>query len=538
MEFFDATSAEHRPYTEVADRAIRVAGGLVEAGVPQGSIVPLLCTTGPDLISAFYGIQAAGCVVSVVAPPTAVSGNTHRDHIRAVVSALDADVLVVDSAHTEYVSKVMTEAGRVARLLPLEQLAAAPAARRTPDERALVQFTSGSSGSPRGVVISHAALAANTAAIRAWEKAGPDDAWCSWLPMHHDMGLIGCLVVPVSGNNGLAVCTPETFIRDPRPYLRHFDASSVTRPATITATPAFGLQRIVDKIGPGDLAGADFSHVRAVIVGAERIDPALVRRFTELLAQHGLAPRTLTPAYGLAESTLAVTGVPLAATPTSVRVRRADLRLGAEITPVAEHEHEADLIEVISCGQALEGLEVRVTDEDGRPMAEGHVGELVVSGTSLADGYLGAPFNVGTTLTGGALSTKDAAFEIAGEFFVLGRSGDSVKVNARSLFAEDVELLLARAGLPTSRVCAVLGERNSQACAYVVLEDLDAWAAELAAEVLAKACPGTHHQVLQLPRGSIPRTTSGKSRRRQLWDQLSESHPPTRPVTSTADHPA
>ena len=487
------------------------------------------------MITAFYGVQAAGCVVSVIAPPTAISGDDHRDHIRAVVTALAADVLVIDAQHLDYASTVLCEAERRVRLLPLEQLAEACPARRAPDQRALVQFTSGSSRKPRGVVISNAALAANTAAIRTWEQAGPDDVWCSWLPMHHGMGLIGCLVVPVSGNNDLSVCTPETFIRDPRPYLRRLDGRQVAHPATITAMPAFGLQNIVDKTPPEDLQGANFSQIRAVIVGGEHIDPKVLRRFTELLAPHGLDRRALTPAYGLTESTLAVTGVPIDQAPTSVLVKRSDLRVGATISPVTQqaHEGDTDLVEMISCGRPLQGISVCVTDDDGQPVPEGNVGELVVRGTSLSDGYLGA---TNATFDGDALHTHDAAFEIDGELFVLGRYCDSVNVLAQPVFAEEVELLLTRADLPADRVCAVLGEHDAQPYAYAVLEDLDDHAAKRAAEVLARACPGTRSKVVRLPRGAIPRTTSGKSKRHLLWHHLIEGDPLVASAARTGRH--
>lgn len=519
VEVFDAVSAEFRSYSDLADQTLRTSGGLVAAGVPRGAMVPLLCAPGPDLVGAFYGIQAAGCVVSMLAPPTPMSGTAIRWHIQAVVEALDAEVVVVDDAHRDYLAEVVAETGREVRLLVVERLAEADPARRDPDERALVQFTSGSSGRPRGVQISHDALAANTAAIRAWEGAGPEDSWCSWLPMHHDMGLIGCLVVPVSGNNSLSVCAPETFIRHPLSYLRRFDGQG----ATITATPAFGLQRVVDKVDHADLAGMDFSHTRAVIVGAERIDPSVVARFTRLLAPHGLDPRSITPAYGLAESTLAVTGVPIDKSPKAVRVRRTDLVVGAQISTDTEGVPAAELVDVISCGSPLPGLDVQVVDVDGHQLPAGHVGELLVTGTSLADGYLTTTSSAGTTFCGHHLRTRDVAFEVEGELYVLGRLGDSVKVNATSLFAEDVEMLLGRAGLNPSRVCVVLGELDSQAHAYAVLEDLDAGAEAIAAEVLATACPGTRRHVAPVPRGSIPRTTSGKSRRHQLWHELTTS---------------
>ncbi|MCX4807358.1 AMP-binding protein [Streptomyces sp. NPDC058682] len=523
VEMFDETSHTYRPYTELADAASRTSGGLIAAGVPHGAVVPLLCSTGPDLVAAFYGVQAAGCVVSVLAPPTRMSGEAARAHVRAVVTAVAADTVVVDAAHHDYAVDVLAEAGADTRVLLLEELVAGEPGRRDPAEQALIQFTSGSSGRPRGVRISHAALDANTTAIRAWERAGRDDSWCSWLPMHHDMGLIGCLVVPVSGNNRLAVCRPETFLRHPLSYVTRFDAHRVERPATITATPAFGLQRIVDRVGHADLEGADLSGVRAVIVGAERIDPALVTRFTDLMRPHGLSSHALTPAYGLAESTLAVTGVPVEDVPRAVRVHRDDLRVGAAVS-LAAGAADRETVQVMSCGRALDGLTVHVVGEDGKPLPDGHVGELAVSGSSLADGYLADGSAEGTAFEDGRLLTRDVAFELAGEFYVLGRLGDSVKVHARSLFAEDVELMLGRAGLNLSRVCVVLGEADGRAHAVAVLEGLDARAAEVAEDVLAAACPGTRRHVARVPRGAIPRTSSGKSRRRQLWQRLSQEH--------------
>lgn len=518
VEVFDAASAARTPYPDLAARALSIAGGLVAGGVPAGAAVPLLCRTGPDLIAGFYAIQAAGCAVSVLAPPTRMSGDAHRERTRQVLDALGADVIVVDDEHEAYARQLAGEPGfasrRTVRLLPIGDLAACDPARRAPSEAALVQFTSGSSGRPRGVRISHAALAANVAAIRDWERATERDAWCSWLPMHHDMGLIGCMVVPVSGgNNDLAVCTPETFLRHPLAYLRRFDRGG----ATVTATPAFGLKRIVDRVRPEQLDGLDFAGWRAVIVGAERIDPAVVRSFTELLAGHGLAPEALTPAYGLAESTLAVTGVPIHERARAVRIRRHELAVGSPVRTDVDGVEPGGVADVISCGRPLAGMDVRLVGQDDEPVPEGHLGELVVTGTSLADGYLGGGAAGGTAFREGGLHTRDVAFERGGELYVLGRLGDGVKVNARFLFAEDVEMMLGRAGLDLNRTCVVLGEIVSRAHAYAVLEDLDAECARIAERVLSTACPGIERHVARVPRGAIPRTTSGKTRRRELW---------------------
>lgn len=534
VELFDAESAERTPYPEIAARALGMAGGLAAAGVRPRTVVPLLCDTGPELIAGFYGVQAAGCAVSVLAPPTRLSGGAHRERVRDVLDALGSEVLVVDAGHERYAREVVGEPGfaahRPVRLLRTDELAAAGPARRDPAELALVQFTSGSSGRPRGVRVSHDALAANTAAIRAWERATDDDAWCSWLPMHHDMGLIGCMVVPVSGgNNDLAVCTPETFVRHPLAYLRRFDRGG----ASITATPAFGLRRIVDRVRPGQLDGMDFSGWRAVIVGAERTDPALVRSFTGLLAGHGLAPGSLTPAYGLAESTLAVTGVAIGGQPSSVRIRRRELAVGAPVR-IAAGPDDAGTIDVISCGRPLTGLDVRLVDDTGRPVPPGHLGEIEITGTSLADGYLDDASGAGTTFEDGRLRTRDVAFEHGGEVYVIGRLGDCIKVNARYLFAEDVELLLGRAGLDPNRTCVALGQDDARARAYAVLEELDAECAEIADRVLSTTCPGVEREVVRVPRGTIPRTTSGKSRRRELWFTL-RNRPDQRRERENAD---
>ncbi|SFE62166.1 Acyl-CoA synthetase (AMP-forming)/AMP-acid ligase II [Actinopolyspora alba] len=535
VEFFDAESAGRTSYTDIAARALGTAGGLVECGVAAGSVVPLLCRTGPDLIAGFYGVQAAGCAVSVLAPPTRMSGDENRERVRRVLDALEADVLVVDAHHEHYARQVVTDpdfaARRTVRLLVLEELAMADPVRRDAAELAIVQFTSGSSGRPRAVLISHDALAANVAAIRAWEGATERDAWCSWLPMHHDMGLIGCMVVPVSGGtNGLSVCTPESFLRHPLAYLRRFDRGG----ATITATPTFGLRRVVERVRPDDLDGLDLSHWRAVIVGAERIDPTLARSFTELLADHGLDARALTPAYGLAESTLAVTGVSVRENPASVRVRRGELAVGAPVRTDVSDLDEDGIVDVISCGRPLAGTDVLLVDANGEPVPEGHLGELVVTGDSLADGYLDdAPEGAraaDTAFRNGRLHTRDVAFERDGEVYVLGRLGDGIKVNARFLLAEDVEMALGRAGLDLNRVCVVLGEVASRAHAYAVLEELDADCAAIADRVLGSTCPGATRHVERVPRGTIPRTTSGKYRRRELWLTLSHSSRVERPT--------
>ncbi|WP_433213815.1 AMP-binding protein [Microtetraspora malaysiensis] len=362
-----------------------------------------------------------------------------------------------------------------------------------------------------------AALAANVAAISTWLEMDEGDATASWLPVHHDMGLIGCLFTPVSRQRDLWLLEPAEFIRDPASYLACFGEHG----ATMTAMPPFGLEYIVRRLSALPLTGMDFSRWRALIVGAERIDVDVLDRFTALLAPAGFDRRALLPAYGLAEATLAVTGLALREEPTSLRVVPQEVRLGS---PVADGGDTGR--PVVGCGRALDGVRVAVVDEDGVELPERHVGQIVVRGASLAEGYVRDGAATGraddspaglTEWHEGALHTGDAGFLDGGQLFVIGRLGDAMKVRGRTLFAEDVESALVDAGVPRLRLTVLLGSSAGGATGVVLLErPTPEWAA--AAEATLRRM--TEHAttvVLDVPRRSIARTTSGKPKRREMW---------------------
>jgi len=492
---------DFRSYPELALRARRAAGGLVRAGVRRDDRVMVVSgATTPDFVAAFYGVLWAGATVSVLAPPLSLQGPGHAGQVLAAVSALEPTAVVAGRNLREHVVQLLGDMLTVPVLCPGELTGDGDAVTARPSaELALIQFTSGTSNRPKGVRIPFDALEANTAAIRDWLQVGPADEWATWLPMHHDMGLVGCLISPVTAGNGLWLTEPAQFVRDPLPYLRCFGAAS----ATITAMPGFGLDRIIRKVPREALGGLDFSGWRAIVVGAERIDPQLLRRFEELLAPYGLDPAALTPAYGLAEATLAVTGVP-------VRRRWVDAQMPGPAGAGAEPRG------VLGCGLPVGDFAVRVVDDVGTPLPEGVPGEVEVSGSSLADGYLDGPVGA-AQLREDAMLTGDAGFLLDGELYVLGRLGDSVKVRGRSVFAEDVESVLREAGGAPHRLAVVLGERAGAPVAVVVLEEPDQRWVDRAVSLLRGACAGAAVAVLAAPAGTIPQTTSGKSRRRELW---------------------
>ncbi|MFD6756261.1 AMP-binding protein [Micromonospora gifhornensis] len=485
-------------YAELADLVRRYATALRDAGVGAGDVVSIVETTGPRFVGLLFGSMLAGAAASPVAPPPPF-GDRERwaEHLRGVLRASTPRLVVHDPA-LPLVAEVCAGAGVPAYdgeglLAGVDgRWAAAP----TPDGPALVQFTSGSSGRVRGVRVPRPALAATVAGIQRWLRMTPDDPTASWLPVHHDMGLVGCLLAPVATGSDLWLMSPGDFVRRPLRYLECFGRHG----ARLTAMPAFGLDHIIRRVPRNALAGMDFSAWRAVIVGAERIQPALLTEFVRFAAPHGLRREALLPAYGLAEATLSVTGVPL-----DTGWRTATVGQG----------------EVVGCGRPLAGAQVTVVDDDGRIVEDGTVGEIVVRGPSVAAGYLPANSDgtaSGTRLVDGEVHTGDAGFLSDGELFVLGRLGDGVKVRGRMLLAEDVEAAAVSAcGAPVGRITALLGQvGDAPRVVLLLVRPEPGWlsAACAAAEVAAEGVPV---EAVVVPAGAVARTSSGKPRRRLMW---------------------
>ncbi|KWV33999.1 AMP-binding protein [Micromonospora rifamycinica] len=484
-------------YAELATLVRRYAAALRDAGVGAGDVVSIVETTGPRFVGLLFGSMVAGAAASPVAPPPPF-GDRERwaGHLRGVLRA-SAPRLVVHDPALSLVAEVCAGEG-VPAYDGEGLLTGAVADRRTPEPAglALVQFTSGSSGLVRGVRVHHQALAATVAGIQRWLRMTPDDPTASWLPVHHDMGLVGCLLAPVATGSDLWLMSPGDFVRRPVRYLECFGL----RGARLTAMPAFGLDHIVRRVPRAALAGMDFSGWRAVIVGAERIRPALLTEFARFTAPHGLRRAALLPAYGLAEATLSVTGVPL-----DTGWRTVTVEQGA----------------VVGCGRPLADARVTVVDDDGRAVADGTVGEIVVRGPAVAAGYLPADADgtaSGTRLADGELRTGDAGFLDDGELFVLGRLGDGVKVRGRMLLAEDVEATATAAcGAPAGRITALLGQvGDAPRVVLLLVRPEPGWlpAARAAAEAVAEGVPVT---ALVVPPGVVARTSSGKPRRRLMW---------------------
>ncbi len=512
-----------RSYADLASAALGTAARLRDQGVGPGDVVSLTLARVEEFVVAFFGVLAAGGVPSPLAPPLALGSlDNYVDHAAHLLSLADPRLVLADAGIVDHLTAAATKAGLTCQVTEPADAAGQvdlDADWPGPEATALLQFTSGSSGRPRGVRLTAANLGANIGMIRRWLALGPDELTVSWLPLHHDMGLIGCLLTPIVNQSPLRTMRPDQFIRDPLRWLRCFGTDG----AKVAVSPTFGFAYTLSRVRPDALAGMDFSSWRVAIVGAERVDPLVLQRFAGLLEPYGFQPETFRPAYGLAEATLAVTGtrgeIPLAIRPdwsTMVTGRPVPVLDSAPLGKVPSGPGW-----VTCCGVPHPGLHLEVLDDEGQPLPPGALGEVAVSGPSVSTrSHLGSSTSA-TRLAGDQLRTGDAGFLYADQLVVVGRSGDSLKVRGRHLFAEELEArLVAETGLPAGRIAVALGVAADRETAIVVCEQALTDEQRSAIEaVLGRETGGANIRIETGPRGLVLRTSSGKARRRELWQR-------------------
>jgi fatty-acyl-CoA synthase len=532
IQFADSAGGwSFRSYAELASSVAEGAGRLQEAGLGAGGVVCIAVPSGPEFVAAFFGALVAGGTPAPLAPPLVFrSADEYVSQLARQLQAASPSLVVSDADLLPVVAGAAQAAGLDCPCLDLPlagercDLQARPLA-----GLALLQFTAGSSGHPRGVRISWRSLEAQVAALHQWVRWRQDDSVASWLPLYHDMGLVGMFLCAVVHRARLWLLRPEQFLRSPASWLACLGRFG----ATMTGGPSFGYAYAASKVTPAELEGMDFSRWRVAAVGAERVDPAALERFARLVAPNGFRRQAFLPGYGLAEATLALTGSHPGKLPLLVSVDRASLRFGDPVRVLersrldpARDRGRGDWL--VGCGRPLPGVRLWIVDATGAPLEEGRLGEVVASGPWVAEGYQGAPAGGQTSFLRGRLCTGDAGFLLDGELFVLGRMGDSTKVRGRSLYAEDVEASLAAiAGVPAGRVVVVFGRLDGlDTVAAVVERQRGVWVEPAARRLRSETGRTVRVLILEVPRYAIPRTSSGKPRRRLLGQELMEGRLP------------
>lgn len=517
-------------WREVAGRAADASGALAAAGLRPGDRLLLALNTGEDWLALFFGALRLGATPCPVSAPLGIGARAAFARriaqlagvvgARAVVTTPDEAAALEGAVFTR---EVATTACWSPEGLRARATTAVEAHAPSPEDAAFVQFTSGTTSGAKGVVIPHRAVVTNVDQIGEATDIGAGAVVVSWLPLHHDMGLVGGLLTALLRDVDLVLGTPFGFVRRPASWL---EALSRHR-GTHSPAPTFAYRTVVDRVAPGDLEGLDLSTWRAGFVGAEQVQLDVLEAFQAALAPHGLREGALLPCYGLAEASLAVTchapGAPLRARTVSRRALASD---GAVVEPTSH----ADARVVVSCGRPLRGTTVRVVDAQGRDLPEGRQGEVLVDGPSLTPGYFGEPPRAG------ALATGDLGFLDGGALHVTGRTKDIVILNGENHSPAEVEWAAARAPGVRGRVAAFgVSEtddpaRPTEALVVVVEVDrrtvLEGGAAAQDEVVVAvrraiQAETGLTAAAVELvAAGALPVTTSGKVQRarcRELW---------------------
>ena len=439
----EATVLGTLTYGELATRARSVARGLIARDVAPGDRVALMLPTGIDFFTAFFGILYAGAIPVPIYPPMRLS--QLEDHLRRQTGILrnaGACMLIT-----------MPEGRRLAGLLRAQvenlnavESVASVAASAPPvdlpqsndsDSVALIQYTSGSTGDPKGVVLSHANLLANIRAMGGVMEASSADVFVSWLPLYHDMGLIGAWLGCLHFAAPLYAMSPLSFLVRPESWLWAMHRFR----ATFSASPNFGFELCLNKIADAYLKGLDLSSLRMVANGAEPVSVQTLRRFIDRFGRYGFPAQAMAPVYGLAESSVGLAFPPLGRLPVIDRVNRDRLSAHGVAEPAKPGDPRP--LEIVACGQPLPGHEIRIVDEAGYELGERREGRLEFRGPSTTRGYFRNENKTRELFHDGWLDSADRAYMAGGDVYITGRIKDIIIRAGRHLYPQEIEEAVA-----------------------------------------------------------------------------------------------
>ena len=516
-------------YQELWRKALDVSSGLAERGVRPGDRVSLVLPTSQDFFFSFLGILCAGAVPVPIYPPIRMDqlGPYLERHGR-ILSNAGAVVIISEPGPLMTVSKVLRD--RVPTLnhaVTVEDLGeaergAGPAPVR-PDDLGLIQYTSGSTGDPKGVSLRHRNLLANMRAIGQNLALNPRDVCVSWLPLYHDMGLIGAWLTALLHATPLAIMSPLSFLTRPERWLWAFHNYG----GSISPAPNFGYELTLRKVKDDVIDGLDLSTWRVAMNGAEPINPDTLKRFRERFEPYGFSPGAMMPVYGMAETCVALTFPPLDRGPVVDTVARETFLKDRKAVPV-ESEDDAGL-SFVCCGAGIVGHEFKIVPADepgGEPLDDRHEGRILFRGPSSMAGYFNRDEATEEIRYGDWFDTGDLGYVADGELFVTGRVKDLVIKGGKNYHPQDIE----------KAAWTVEGIRKGNVVAFSAP---DATTGEAIVVVAETREPANRHEALRtavsaavqdfigtpadrvvlVPPGTIPKTSSGKLRRRETRQQ-------------------
>ena len=506
------------PYRMLREQALVLARRLLSLPLERGARVAVVAETDPDFLRFFFACQYAGLVP--VALPASVNLGGHEAYVarlRGLLQGCGASVAMASSQFLRFLREAaegvdLTFLGAPAAFdeLPEQNV---PLRSSGPKETAYLQYTSGSTSFPRGVVITQEAVLSNlVGVVNHGLDIQPDDRCVSWLPFYHDMGLVGCMLAPMATQRSIDYLDTRDFAMRPRRWL---ELMTRTR-ATISFSPPFGYELCARRIRAEDVARYDLSAWRIAGIGAEPIRAELPDRFARLLAPAGFDPRAFVPCYGMAESSLAISFSPLGQGVVVDWIDADHLAEHLRVNPAGADTGRVNGF--VRCGAPLPEHEVAIRDDQGNALPDLHVGRIKVRGPSVMSGYFGQPEQTRQALSpDGWLDTGDIGYLVDGSIVVTGRHKDMIIINGRNIWPQDIEHIAERQPELRSMDASaffVLGADDEEVAVVVVQCNIsDAAENRLLTQRLHREIHeelGISCLIELVPRHTLPRTSSGK----------------------------
>lgn len=512
-----------RPLTfgDLHNGALRVANGLFQHDVDQRDTVALMLPTGHDYFYGFFGALYANAIPVPLYPPMRAS--QLEEHLRrqaAVLNNAQAKVMITVPEAKRLATLIKGLVPSLEHVLTPEDVWAQPMDRPVagvdPDDIAFLQYTSGSTGNPKGVELTHSNLFANIGAANAVVNVSQDDVFVSWLPLYHDMGLIGTCLSSLWYGMHLVILAPQLFLTRPRYWLWAIHQFG----GTLSPAPNFGYELCLARLADEDMEGLDLSSWRVAFNGAEAVSPETVKNFSERFERWGFRRETMSPVYGLAENCVALTFPEKPREPVIDVIDRDRFQEQGDAVPVDPDNEMA--LRFVCCGKAVPNHEIRIVDNAGNVLPERREGSLQFRGPSATRGYYRNPEKTEELFDGDWLNTGDRGYIADGELYLSGRNKDLIVRAGRNIYPGEIEeavgkLDKVRSGCVAAFAAGIGGRAGEKLVVVAETRETDEAVHRQLREDISRIAMDTLgidvDEVVVVKPHSIPKTSSGKLRR-------------------------
>lgn len=538
VQFYeDVVDGQTLTYRELKTEAEKIAAGLQNIGIKKSDKIILMLPTGKEYLCSFFGILMAGAIPVPIYPLG--RPNQLEDHIRRhqhILSNCKASIIIAPSEVKPIARLLKIQVAFLKRIISVNELTSIQTdfmpQEIHPSHLALIQYTSGSTGTPKGVMLTHENLLSNIRAMGETLKVKPNDVLVSWLPLYHDMGLIGAWLGSLYYSIRLVLMTPMTFLTHPERWLWAIHRYR----ATISAAPNFAFELCLHRIGEDALKGLDLSSIRAFLNGAEAVSPETVDHFIDRFQKYGFRRQAFLPVYGLAESSVGLCFPPIERGPVIDRIDRKVYMESAKALRVSESSHNA--LRFVGCGFPLPAHQIRIVDSFQHELPENEEGEIQFRGPSATSGYYDNLEKTKKLFAGSWMETGDRGYIFNGELFVTGRVKDIIIRGGQHIYPQEIETAVGNIqGIRKGRVVAFGGYDSGSGTEKLViaaetqeknpetLNDLKFQINRITAELIGDP----PEDIVLAPPGAILKTSSGKLRRsatRELYEHGQLGLPP------------